>query len=131
MKVLAIDHGEARAGLAVSDPTGTISRPLQVIRRVASPAGWQELLDLIAVEAPDRVIVGDPRTLDGQQGRQSRAAQAFADRLASTLDIPVELQDERLTTVEASRRKREGGSRERIDSLAACVLLDAYLARVA
>jgi putative Holliday junction resolvase len=131
VKVLAIDHGEARTGLAVSDPTGTISRPLSVVRRVTSPAGWQELLDVVAAEAPDRVIVGDPRTLGGDRGRQSRSAEAFANRLAKAVDIPVELQDERLTTVEATRRKREGGSRERIDSLAACVLLDAYLARVA
>lgn len=86
---------------------------------------------MVAAEAPDRVIVGDPRTLGGDRGRQSRSAEAFANRLAKAVDIPVELQDERLTTVEATRRKREGGSRERIDSLAACVLLDAYLARVA
>ncbi len=130
MKVLAIDHGEARAGLAVSDPSGTISRPLPVIQRVTSRPGWQRLLETIAAEAPDRVIVGDPRTLRGERGTQSRSARGFADRLAAAVEIPVELHDERLTTVEATRRKREGGSGERIDSLAACVLLDAYLARV-
>lgn len=131
MKVLAIDHGEARAGLAVSDPTGTISRPLPAIRRVTSAEGWRRLLDTLEREAPDRVVVGDPKTLHGERGSQARAAAGFAARLRAALEVPVELHDERLTSVEAGRRRQESGSREGIDSLAACVLLDAYLARVA
>ncbi len=128
MKVLALDHGPARTGAAVSDPTGTIARPLPAILRVDSPAGRRALDALIAAEAPERIVVGEPRSLSGERGTQARAAAGFAGRLKARVDVPVDLWDERLTTVEASRRGREGGSRADIDSLAACVLLEAYLA---
>jgi putative Holliday junction resolvase len=129
VKVLALDHGPARTGVAVSDPTGTIARPLPAIRRVDSPAGRQELAALIAQERPEAIVVGEPRSLSGERGEQARAAAGFAARLRARVEIPVELWDERLTTVEASRRSRESGSRADLDSLAACVLLEAYLAR--
>ena len=69
MKVLALDHGTVRTGVAVSDPTGTIARPLAVIERVESPAGARELDELVAREAPERIIVGDPRHLSGAEVR--------------------------------------------------------------
>lgn len=128
MKVLALDHGSARTGVAVSDSTGTIARPLATIVRVDAPAGRRELDALIADQAPDRIVVGEPRSLSGERGSQARAAAGFAGRLRARVDVPVDLWDERLTTVEATRRGREGGSRAEIDSLAACVLLEAYLA---
>ncbi|MGD9694879.1 MAG: Holliday junction resolvase RuvX [Thermoleophilia bacterium] len=128
MKVLALDHGAARTGVAVSDPTGTIARPLPAIARVDSPAGRRALDAVVAREAPDRIVVGEPRTLRGARGAQARSAAGFAGRLRGRLDVPVELWDERLTTVEARRRGREGGSGADVDSLAACVLLEAYLA---
>lgn len=128
MKVLALDHGSARTGVAVSDPTGTIARPLPAIARVDAPSGRRQLDALIAAEAPERIVVGEPRSLSGERGPQARAAAGFAGRLRARVDVPVDLWDERLTTVEASRRGREGGSRADIDSLAACVLLEAYLA---
>ena len=74
------------------------------------------------------IVVGEPRSLSGERGAQARAAAGFAGRLRSRTAIPVEMWDERLTTVEAARRGREGGSSADIDSLAACVLLEAYLA---
>lgn len=128
MKVLALDHGSARTGVAVSDPTGTIARPLPAIARVDSPAGRRELDSLIRAEAPEVIVVGEPRGLSGERGEQARAAAGFAGRLKGRVDVPVEMWDERLTTVEAGRRGREGGSRADLDSLAACVLLEAYLA---
>ena len=128
MKVLALDHGSARTGVAVSDPTGTIARPLAAIARVDAPAGRRALDALIAAEAPERIVVGEPRSLSGERGVQARAAAGFAGRLRARVDVAVDLWDERLTTVEAARRRREGGSRADIDSLAACVLLEAYLA---
>lgn len=130
MKVLALDHGSARTGVAVSDPTGTIARPLPAIARVDSPEGQRRLEALIAEQAPERIVVGEPRSLSGGRSAQARAAAGFATRLRGRVDVPVELWDERLTTVEAHRRGREGGSRADLDSLAACVLLEAYLARV-
>ena len=83
---------------------------------------------MIAAEAPERIVVGEPRTLAGERGAQARSAAGFAARLRGRVDVPVELWDERLTTVEARRRAREGGSQADLDSLAACVLLEAYLA---
>lgn len=131
MKVLALDHGPARTGVAVSDPTGTLARPLAAIRRVDSPGGAAELDRLVAREAPERVVVGEPRALSGAVGAQARAAAGFAARLRARLAVPVELLDERLTTVEATRRVRSGGAdgAADLDSVAACVLLEAYLAR--
>lgn len=129
MKVLALDHGRARTGVAVSDATGTLARPLPAIARVDSPAGRDALAAVIAEEAPEAIVVGDPRHLSGARGAQAREAEAFANRLRRRFGLPVEMVDERLTTVEASRRARDTGSRADLDSLAACVLLEGYLGR--
>jgi putative pre-16S rRNA nuclease len=131
VKVLALDHGAARTGVAVSDPTGTLARPLPSIRAVDTPAGAAELDRVLAEEAPACIVVGEPRTLAGDRGRQARAAGGFAARLRARAGVPVELVDERLSTVEAARRAREGrGAGEAdLDSVAACVILEAFLAR--
>ncbi len=115
--------------MAVSDPTGTIARPLPPIRRVDSREGFAELDRVIAEAAPDLIVVGEPRHLSGGLGEQARAAATFAERLRRRTGIPVELADERLTTVEAGRRAEASGSATSVDSLAACVLLEAFLAR--
>jgi len=128
VKILALDHGPARTGVAVSDPTGTVARPLPAIPRVDSPEGREALDRVIAAEAPERILVGDPRVLSGARGRQARSAGGFAERLRARVTAPVELVDERLTTVEAARRRAETGARGDLDSLAACVLLEGYLA---
>lgn len=127
MKVLALDHGASRTGVAVSDPTGTLARPLPAIRKVDSTAGQAALAEVVAREAPERIVVGDPRHLSGARGQQARAAAAFAGRVRARFGLPVDLVDERLTTVEAGRRARDGGSKADLDSLAACVLLESYL----
>lgn len=131
MKVLALDHGRTRTGAAVSDPTGTIVRPLGAIRRIDTPEGQRHLERVIAAERPDWIVVGEPRHLSGETGAQARAATAFADRLRARVPMPVQMLDERLTTVEARRRRREAGSSGDLDSLAACVLLEAFLSRAA
>jgi putative Holliday junction resolvase len=95
---------------------------------VDAPAGRRALDAVIAAEAPDVIVVGEPRSLSGDRGAQARAAAGFAGRLRARTAVPVEMWDERLTTVEATRRGREGGSRADLDSLAACVLLEAWLA---
>ncbi|MCU0306666.1 MAG: Holliday junction resolvase RuvX [Thermoleophilia bacterium] len=127
MKVLALDHGRARCGVAVSDPSGTLARPLPAILRVETSAGAAALDEVIAREAPERILVGEPRLMSGERGAQARAASAFAGRLRRRAGVPVELVDERLTTVEAGRRRDEGGARGDLDSLAACVLLQGWL----
>jgi putative Holliday junction resolvase len=101
---------------------------LPVINRIGSPAGRRELDRVIAEQSPELIVVGEPRHLSGARGKQARRAAAFAEGLRKRVSVPVELVDERLTTVEAGRRAAEAGSSTAIDSLAACVLLEAYLA---
>lgn len=117
MKVLALDFGAARTGVAVSDPSGTVARPAGVVERAATDAGFTRLLSVIAAEAPDTVVVGLPLTLRGDHGEQARETEQFVERLRSALDIPVDTYDERFTSVLA------GGD----DARAAAHLLSTYL----
>jgi len=129
--VLALDHGRARTGVAVSDPTGVLVRPLPAIPRIDSAEGRRTLAEVVETERPERIVVGEPRHLSGARGAQAREAAAFAERLRSRFGLPVDLVDERLSTVEAGRRLRDASRRRGgadLDSAAACVLLDAYLA---
>ena len=121
---MALDHGEARCGVAVSDPTGELVTPLDVIRQPGTRRGFGELLDLIREREPERVVVGLPLTLAGDEGPQAREARGFAERLEAAIAAPVELYDERLTTKQADRT---GGSAP-ADSRAAAHLLEAWLA---
>ncbi|HST16697.1 MAG TPA: Holliday junction resolvase RuvX [Gaiellaceae bacterium] len=117
MKVLALDFGSARTGVAVSDPTGVVARPTGVVERVGSDAGFGRLLGLIADEAPELVVVGMPLTLRGEHGEQARETAEFVERLQHALDVPVETYDERFTSVLA-----DGD-----DALAAAHLLSSFL----
>ncbi len=117
MKVLALDYGSARTGVAVSDPTGTVARPVETVERAATDTGFAKLLALIAAEEPEIVVVGMPLTLRGDVGEQARETQAFVDRLRATLEQRVETYDERFTSVLA------GGD----DARAAAHLLSSYL----
>jgi putative Holliday junction resolvase len=122
MRVLAIDHGSARAGCAISDPTGTIARPLGVIE----PPEPRAVAELAAEHEADLVIVGLPVSLTGNEGPQASEARTFRDSLAAILDLPVETYDERLTTRMAERSARAGASAP-ADALAAAHLLESYL----
>ena len=123
MKVLALDYGAARTGVAVSDPTGTLARPLCVVERASSENGLARLRELVRDEAPDRVVVGMPLTLRGERGEQARATEAFVDSLRAVLDVPVESFDERFTTTLAAADA--GAAPE--DARAAAHLLSNYL----
>ena len=131
MKLLAFDHGRARTGVAVTDPTGTLVRPLPAILRIDSPAGVRELEQVIARERPERIIVGEPLLMSGARGAQARAAAGFADRVRGRFGIPVHLVDERLSTREAARRIEEAqlrrGAGPDLDSAAACILLESVV----
>ena len=117
MKVLALDFGSARTGVAVSDPSGTLARPVTIVQRAASDAGFAKLLGVIAAEEPELVVVGMPLTLRGEHGEQARETAAFVDRLRAAIAVPVETYDERFTSVLA------GGD----DARAAAHLLSSYL----
>jgi putative transcription antitermination factor YqgF len=128
MKVMALDYGRARTGLAVSDATGTVARPLGVVERVRTPQGLTELLDRIAEYGPSRIVVGLPLTLRGDTGEQAQETLAFVAELEARTEVPVETYDERFTTTMAGRI---GGSRHGDDALAAAHLLEGYLTRLA
>jgi putative holliday junction resolvase len=120
VKVLALDYGSARTGVAVSDPTGTLARPLLIVERAASDDGLRELAELVRVEEVERVVVGLPLTLRGERGAQAEETEHFAEALEAILDVPVERFDERFTTTLAG----PGGDE---DARAAAHLLTSYL----
>jgi putative holliday junction resolvase len=124
-RVLALDHGAARCGCAISDPSGTLATPLGVVERPDSKRGLAALARIAAEHGAERVVVGLPLTLSGEEGEQAAAVRTFAERLERRLNIPVELHDERLTTRLAERT----GGTENADSRAAAHLLESYLAR--
>jgi putative Holliday junction resolvase len=126
LRVLALDYGTARCGCAISDPTGTLARPLEAVE----PPDPAAIADLASREGAERVIVGLPTTLRGEEGEQARLSREFAEELAGLLEVPVETYDERLTTRMADRSAREGARADR-DSLAAAHLLESYLERAA
>jgi len=117
VKILALDYGSARTGVAVSDPTGMIARPIGVVKAVTGKRGFDDLLALIREERPERVVVGLPLTLKGEHGAQAAETSAFVESLRAAVDVPVELFDERFTSVLA------GGD----DARAAAHLLSTYL----
>ncbi len=123
MKVLALDYGAARTGVAVSDATGTIVRPLGVVVRAASEDGLAELGAIVLEHGAELVVVGMPLTLRGERGQQAQETEAFVEALRAVVDAPVETYDERFTTALAARSG--GGADE--DARAAAHLLESYL----
>jgi putative Holliday junction resolvase len=128
MRVLGLDYGSARCGCALSDPTGTIVTPIEVVARPASKRGFAQLLALISERTVERVVVGLPLSLAGSDTDQTRETRAFAERLALRLGprVPVEMHDERFTTRMAQRMEGTFVSAE--DSRAAAHLLESWLA---
>jgi putative holliday junction resolvase len=124
VKLLALDYGAARTGVAVSDASGTIARPLTVVERAASESGLQRIAALVQDEEAEKVLVGLPLTLRGERGRQAEETERFVELLRATLDVPVETYDERFTTALATRAA--GTAPE--DARAAAHLLESYLA---
>jgi putative holliday junction resolvase len=124
VKVMALDFGSARTGVAVSDPTGLIARPLCVVERAASDDGLAELERLVSDEEAETVVVGHPLTLRGDRGEQARASERFAQTLRERLEVPVVLFDERFTTDLAQQSPSAAAE----DARAAAHLLSSYLA---
>lgn len=130
-RVLGLDLGDARIGVAISDDRRRIAVPLGTVRRGA-PADVKAIADLVHGHDVTLVVIGHPLHLSGEAGERAHHAERFAEALDAFLDVPVLLQDERLSSVEADRALREAGAsgRERrrtVDRSAATVILQAWL----
>src|SRR3954451_25251599 len=126
MRILALDPGLARAGCGVSEPPGTIARPLGVIE----PPEPQKIAELVAEHDADLIVVGLPVSLGGAEGTQAAQVREFRDELAAIVDVPVETYDERLTTRLAESSARAGAAAP-ADALVAAHLLETYLQHLA
>lgn len=132
MRILAIDPGTVRLGLALSDPSGTIAQPLSVLARRSEPEDLKALTELVERHEVGMIVIGLPRLMDGRLDAAARQAQAFGAQVARATGRPVAYWDERLTSVAAERYLIEQGKRrikrrQEIDRMAATLLLQGYL----
>ncbi|HEY6076790.1 MAG TPA: Holliday junction resolvase RuvX [Gaiella sp.] len=125
MKVVALDFGAARTGVAVSDATGTLAFPVGIVEKAGTPAGLDRLVAVVGEHEAELVLVGLPLTLRGEHGEQARATEAFVEALRARIAIPVETYDERFTTTLA----QQTGGRAPEDAVAAAHLLQGWLER--
>jgi putative pre-16S rRNA nuclease len=131
-RVLGLDLGDVRIGVAISDPDRRLAVPLGTVHVGRPPGELKALASLVRENDVTLVVLGDPRSMSGARGTRSYHASEFASALAAFLPVPVELQDERLSSVEAERALRTAGVRgrevrERVDRSAATVILQAWL----
>jgi putative Holliday junction resolvase len=134
MRVIAVDPGTKRVGVAVSDPTGTIAQALTTVQAEPRDTLAARLTRIAADQEAARIVVGLPRRMDGSYGPEAKSARELADELRKASSLPVELVDERLTTVAAERSLLEGGMRRAkrklsVDRVAATLLLQSHLDR--
>jgi putative Holliday junction resolvase len=136
VRVLGLDVGERRVGIAISDPTGTVARPLQALVRGSREEDFAAIAALVVEHDVGLVVVGRPLSLDGTEGPQARRVARYAEALAARLPVRLVSWDERFTTVEAeeilrqSRSKREmrrARTAGELDAVAAAVILQGYL----
>jgi putative Holliday junction resolvase len=131
-RVLGIDVGDRRIGLALSDPGGILASPLTIIEHTTELQDIEAILKIAKEREVVRIIVGLPRLMNGDIGPQAQKVQVFTEVMRSHTQIPIEYRDERLTTVEAQRLHQESGSKKknrniRYDAMAAAVILQDYL----
>ena len=135
MRILAVDYGARRIGLALSDPTGTLASPLTTLsRRAGKRPPWPELERVVREGEVERIVVGLPLDLAGNEPEWAAEVREFATKLGSRTGLPIELLDERMTSVRAERLVRSSGlpkgkreQKERIDAAAATLILQNYL----
>jgi putative Holliday junction resolvase len=139
-RILGLDVGERRVGLAISDPDERLAVPLRIVERRDAGADVREIVEIVRAEDVEALVVGNPLSLSGQAGPQARRVQAFARRVAEAAGVRLDLVDERLTSVQAERatavRPRSTGSRQvrrptraPSDDVAAAIILQSYLDR--
>jgi putative holliday junction resolvase len=132
MRVIALDIGEKRIGVAVSDASGTIASPVSVLDAKRVLGDGRELVELVRDYEAELVVIGLPLSLDGTEGPQATAVRVAGERLAGFLSVPIAYADERLSSVEASRSLGQAGVSDRekrgsIDMIAAAIFLQTYL----
>ena len=133
-RILGLDVGERRIGIAISTPEGGLAVPLRVLERSEESADLRAIVELARAEDATTIVIGHPISLDGSRGAQARSVEAFARRLAETGSLAVELADERSTSAEAKRSRNQSSRSQRarrapVDDLAAAIILQAYLDR--
>lgn len=132
MRVLSVDHGEKRIGLAISDPTGTIANPLTVVKHISRAIDAAQVATIASEQGAGLIVIGQSFDEDGQPNLAGRRAARFAEALQGQIDIPIQLWDESFSTQEArAARIRMGVSRKQraghLDQIAATVILQSYL----
>jgi putative Holliday junction resolvase len=132
MRILALDHGTKRIGVAISDETKTIAQPLEYIPAEPFADFLTRLKQLLVEKEVDLVLIGLPRNMDGTYGPAAQKVQAFVAVLRGAITIPIKMWDERLTSSQANRILIQGGVRrdkrkEKVDKMAAAILLQSYL----
>ena len=132
MRILGLDIGEARIGVALCDPSELLASPVTAIERTNESSDLDELIRLVREHDAGEIVVGLPLSLSGSMGDQAHRTRGFADRLSKHVPIPVKMVDERLSTVQAERMLRESGvepsrDRGRADAAAAAIILQSYL----
>jgi putative holliday junction resolvase len=131
-RILGIDYGNRRVGMAISDPLSITAQPRATWRRTDESELIPKIVAFVLSEGVDRVVVGYPITLKGTKSSRSLATERFAGKLADACPVPVSLWDERLTTVQAHRvlhlmGKAPSRNRDRVDQIAAALMLQSYL----
>lgn len=134
MRILGIDFGEKRIGLAISDPAGRVAVPLATLERRNDRSAVRQIAEIARREGVERLVLGEPVGLDGERGEAAERVERFGRKLAEVSGLPLEKIDEALTTVEAAGRLRQAGidprrQPERLDALAAQILLQDALDR--
>jgi putative Holliday junction resolvase len=132
MRILALDHGTRRIGVAISDETKTIAQPLEYIPAEPFADFLQRLDELLTEKQVELILIGMPRNMDGTYGPAAEKVRIFVEALKLDLTVPIKLWDERLTSSMANRVLIEGGVRrdkrkEKVDKMAAAILLQSYL----
>jgi putative Holliday junction resolvase len=135
VRILGLDVGDRRIGLAISDPNGQVAVPLRTLERIVPDGAVEAIGALVAEEDVEAIVVGLPLRLDGTVGTQAESVQEFVRQLLTVVDVPVTLWDERLSTVQAEQLLRRDGpgsrasrkDKGRIDAMAATVILQDYL----
>ncbi len=132
MRIMAIDYGDARTGVAVSDPTGLLAGYTTVIQSRKGEAVAAEIARIVWEQQVEELVMGFPRNMDGTEGPRAELYRAFASQVQETVGMPVRLWDERRTTVEAHAILHESGKRmkahkKNVDAVAASLILEGYL----